>query len=135
MAVKDIRSNVKQTVALTAIISSDTTTNGAVLDTADFELGLMFALDITAFTDGSYTLLLEEDDVIGFGSSSVISGDQLIGSLPVVAAASVEGADLLTVGVISNKKFVRASIVSTGTTSGATANVIATQVAENMPTS
>lgn len=133
MAVKDIRSNVKQTVALTAIISTNTTTNGAVLDTADFELGLMFAVAISAFTDGVYTLLLEEDDVIGFGSSSVISGDQLIGSLPAPIAASAQGTDLGTVGVISNKRFVRASIVSSGTSTGATASVIATQVAEQMP--
>lgn len=133
MAVKDIRSNLKQSVALTAIIATNTTTNGAVIDTADFELGLMYALDITAFTDGTYTLLLEEDDLLAFSSPSTISGDQLIGTLPVASAATTQGSDLGTVGVISNKQFVRASIVSAGTSTGATANVIVTQKAENMP--
>lgn len=133
MAVKDIRSNVKQTVALTAVITTDTTTNGAILDTADFELGLMFGLDITAFTDGTYTLALQESDDSGMAGAVAITGDKLIGTLPVATAATAQGADLGTVGVISNLRFVRAQIVSAGTTTGATANVIATQVAENMP--
>ena len=133
MAVQDIASDLQETVALTAVISSDTTTTGAVIDTADFELGLMFSLGVDAFTDGTYTLLLEEDALIGFASPTVISGDKLIGTLPAASAASAQGSILGKVGVISNERFVRASIVSTGTTSGATVNVIATEKAETMP--
>ena len=135
MAVTDIRSDLIQSNALAAAITSDTTTAGAIFDTADNELGLMFSLLAHTYTDGTYTLLLEEDDVIGFGSSSVISGDQLIGTLPVVSAATASGAALGTVGVISNKRFVRASVVSASTSTGSDIVVSCTQSAEEMPTS
>jgi len=133
MAVKDIRSNVKQTLALLATITTDTTTAGSILDTADFELGLMFAVQISAYTDGTYTLLIEESDDSGMSGAVAVTGDKLIGSLPAVSAVNAAGAALDTVGVISNLRYVRASLVSTATTSGATTQVIATEVAENMP--
>lgn len=135
MAVKDIRSNVKQILALLATISTDTTTNGAIIDTADFELGLMFAVQISDYTDGTYTLLIEESDDSGMSGAVAVTGDKLIGSLPVLSAATAQGGTLGTVGVISNLRFVRASLVSASTSTGAVAQVISTEVAENMPTS
>ncbi len=133
MAVKDIRSNLQEIVAFNQIISSITTTNGVVIDTADFELGLMFSLAATLLTGGDFTLQLQQASNLAFDEDvSLITGDQLIGTLPVIDAASVEGDVLETVGVISNLRFVRANIVST-TTDTSTIVVIATQKAENMP--
>lgn len=132
MAVKDIRSNLKEIVAFSAVINSDVTTNGAILDTADFELGLMFSVAITVFGVGSYTLLLEESDDSGMSGAVAITGDKLIGTLPVLGAATAQGATLETVGVISNLRYVRASIVSVTSTT-TTVVVTATQKAENMP--
>ena len=134
MAVKDIRSNVKQNLAFEPqVISTDTTTTGAILDTADFELGLMFAVNASAYTDGTYTLLIEESDDSGMSGAVAVTGDKLIGTLPALAAAVAEGDALETVGVISNLRFVRASIVSASTATGATIFVVSTQVAETMP--
>ena len=133
MAVKDIRSDLKVSLALEANITTDTTTAGAIFDTAQYELGLMFAVAATGYTAGTYTLLIEESDDSGLSGSNVVSGDQLIGSLPAVSAITVDGADYATVGVISNKRFVRASIVSTSSGAGAFINVTAIQKAENMP--
>ena len=133
MAVKDIRSNVKQNLALLATITTDTTTAGAILDTADFENGLMFAEQVSAWTDGTYTLLIQESADSGMSGATTVSGDKLIGSLPALGAATVQGAALETVGVIGTLRYVRASIVSASTSSGATVQVIATQVAEQMP--
>ena len=138
MAVKDIRSNVIQNNGFFATVASDTTTAGAIFDTADYELGLMFALGAFNYTDGTYTLLLEESSDAGMAGATVIGStdpDQLIGTLPVVTAATALGAEFGTVGVISNLRYVRASIVSTGTTTGSDVAVIVTQVAEEMPTS
>lgn len=137
MAVKDIKNNLLGLMALLATIVSDTTTQGVILDTADFELGLMFTLSNSLYTDGTYTLLLEESDDSGMAGATTIAGEQLIGSLPVVSAATVQSnsAALGSVGVISNKRFVRASIVSTATTSGATVAVLATQKGEVLPIS
>lgn len=133
MAVKDIRSNLLEIVALVRTIASIGTITGAILDTADFELGLMFSVNVTTFGAGeTVTLILEESDDSGMSGATVISGDQLIGTLPVLTAVVAEGATLETVGVISNKRFVRASI-STVTTNSSTIVVTATQKAENMP--
>lgn len=132
MAVKDIRSNLIQTLALSAAISTDTTTAGAILDTADNELGLMFAVEATAYTAGTYTLLLEESSDSGMSGATAISGDQLIGTLPELSAATASGGVLETVGVISNLRYVRASIVSASTGS-ATVQVLATQKGEVKP--
>lgn len=135
MAVKDIRSNVQQNLALKAVIGTDTTTTGAILDTAALELGLMFALQSTLHTDGTYTLLIEESDDAGMAGAVAVTGDKLIGTLPALSAVTAEGDQLATVGVISNLRYVRPSIVSTATTTGASLQVVSTQVAENMPTS
>lgn len=132
MAVKDIRSNLKEIVGFSAIITTNTTTAGAILDTADFELGLMFSVAITVFGAGTFTLLLEESDDSGMSGAVAITGDKLIGTLPALTAATAQGVTLETVGVISNLRYVRASIVSTGTTT-TTVVVTATQKAENMP--
>lgn len=133
MAVQDIRSNLKQSLGIYGAIASNTTTVGAIFDTADYELGLMFGMAATAYTDGTYDLLIEESDDAGMAGATTVMGDQLIGSLPSVTAAVSNGDDLATVGVISNKRYIRVSVVSTGTTTGATLLVIATQKAEVMP--
>ncbi len=132
MAVQDIRSNLKEIVGFSAIITTNTTTAGAILDTSDFELGLMFSVAITVFGAGTFTLLLEESDDSGMSGAVAITGDKLIGTLPALTAATAQGVTLETVGVISNLRYVRASIVSTGTTT-TTVVVTATQKAENMP--
>lgn len=133
MAVKDIRSNLKQTLILAGPIGTDTTTAGAILDTADFELGLMFLAGATIYVDGTYVLLIEESDDSGMAGADVITGDKLIGPLPSVSAVTSDGEVFQTVGVISNKRYVRASVVSTGTTTGATMAIIATEKGETMP--
>jgi len=134
MAVKDIKSNLLQLVGLNANITTDTTTNGAIIDTADFELGLMFALFASVVTDGDYQLVLEqsEDATMSTGVTD-ISGDQLIGTLPTIDAVAAGGAAVPTVGVISNDRYVRATIDSTNTGTGAFIYVLATEKGENLP--
>ncbi len=132
MAVNDIRSNLLETVATAGALAANGTVTGSVIDTADFELGLMFSLNVSAFTTGTFTLALFEADNVAMTGAVAITGDKLIGTLPVAIAASAEGSDLGTVGVISNLQFVRADVVGTDTSVG-TISVIATQKAENMP--
>ncbi len=134
MAVNDIRSNLKRTIVMSTVITTDTTTvTGTILDTANYELGLMFDALSPSYTDGTYTLQIVESDDSGMSGSTVVTGDKLIGPLPVVSAGIAQGTDLDTVGVISTKRYVRANVVSTATSSGATIEISATQKAENMP--
>lgn len=137
MSVKDIRSNLQQNVALTAAVTGNGTTNGAIIDTANFELGLMFNTFVNGFTDGSYTFTLEEDDVVGFGTATAIvdGDDRLIGTLAglAVSAASASGAILNTLGVIGTKQFVSLNVVAAGVTTGADIVSVVTQKGEVMP--
>lgn len=134
MALADIRSNLIEIVAFNSPITSDTTTTSSFIDTAEFELGLMFSVNLSEFNAGTFTLqLLESDDTI-IGNATVISGDQLIGPLPVLTAVTANTTALQTVGVISNKRYVWARIVSTGSTSGNNRiTVVSTQKGENLP--
>lgn len=132
MAVKDIRSNLQQTLIIAEALAANGTATGIILDTADFELGLMFELTVTSHTTGTFTLAIFESDAANMAGETPVIGDKLIGTLPVETAVVAVGAVLQTVGVISNKRYVRADVIGTDTSVG-TMRVIATQKAENMP--
>lgn len=133
MAVKDIRSNIEHVLMFTGNITTDTTTIGAILDTANFELGLMFSLTAIAYVDGTYTLELLESDDPGMAGAVPIAGDKLIGPLPVLSGVSIIGDRIQTVGIISNLRFVQGNIVSTGVSSGSNINIDALQKGESVP--
>lgn len=126
MAVKDIRSSLLPELAFSATISSDTDTVGAVIDTAQFDLGLVFNFMALNFSDGVYTPKIEEDDDVGFSSPSEIEAGRLIGSIAGVtlSALSAQGSELGSIGVFGNKRFIRITITSTGTSTGS--DVVAT---------
>ena len=138
MAVKDIASNLESTVAFSNVFSGNGTVPGAVIDTADFELGLMFALNIVVFSGGNFTVELYESDVdtitaAGTGTQIVNGSDKLIGSLPTaITGVDAEGDILPKFGVISNLRFVRVDVIGAGSADG-TVSMVATQKAENMP--
>ena len=114
----DLHSNVKQVVALDSQdITSDTTTVGNVIDTVGFE-SLEYVIQSGVITDGAYALVLEEDDVVGFGSATAVPAAEILGVLTGFVAADDNAAK--RVGSIGKKRFQRLSIVSTGTTTGAT---------------
>ena len=112
-------------------ISSDTTTNGTIIDSAAVEGGLSFYIASTAYTDGTYKLLLQEGEASNLSDAATVPDEKLIlvtGLDAVntgVTAVTADGAKYFKVGVFSNLRYVRANIVSTVTTSGATINVIA----------
>lgn len=117
-------------------ISSNTTTTGAIIDTADFDMGIYFAVDIYAYTDGTFTLKIEDGDDSGLSDAADVSTTQLVyGSLPALTAAIAEGGILAKEGIHSTKRYVRASIVSTGVTTGASVQVLAIAGAEVFKTS
>lgn len=119
MATRDGFSNKQVSSAFdTADISSDTTTAGNIIDTADFDMGVAFFTNITAFTDGVYTLLFEEGDASNLSDATTVPAEKIIGTTVSLTAAT--SGNFAGNGLFSTKRFVRLSIVSTGTTSGAT---------------
>lgn len=130
----DLHSNVFQVVAFDSQnITTDTTTVGNVIDTVGFE-SLEYLIQSGTITDGTYTLLLEEADVVGFTGSTVVPTDETLGVLTGFVAADDDAA--LRVGSIGKKQFQRLSIVSASTSTGAT-NMSSTAVLghpKHMPT-
>lgn len=138
MSIKDIRSNLQQTVATVALVTGDGTSNGSSIDTANFELGTMFTPSVGNYTDGTYNFTLDESATGAFAGEEVAivdGSDKLIGTLAglVLVAAVAEGDVLPTVGVISNLEFLRMNVVATIVTTGADVTVIVTEKGEEMP--
>lgn len=136
MPVKDNRSNFEPILIQTDIITTDTTTDGSSFDTSDFENGVTFVFLATAYTDGTYTPVLEESATGAFaGEENVIADANLIGTEAgaVISAAITEGTVLSSIGLFSTKKFVRPTIISTSTSTGATISTIIVAAPELVP--
>jgi hypothetical protein len=123
MANIDLKNDLKELVGVDIqAISSDTTTVGNIIDTAGFE-AVTFVQATGAYTDGNYTLLIEDGDDSGLSDAAAVSDDFLIGT---EAATVLSAANSVSrIGYVGKKRYVRASIVSDTTSTGATAGVIA----------
>jgi hypothetical protein len=133
MAIHEIRSNLRQVVAANLVIATDTTTAGEIIDTAHYDLGVMFSVMTSLYSAGDLALTISESDDPGMAGATVVPVDKLIGALPSATAAIGSGDDMQTVGVISTKRYLQVTVVSTNS-ANYTAVVIATLKAELMPT-
>lgn len=114
----DLHSKVQSAIALAVQnIISDTTTVGAIIDTAGFE-SLEFLIQSGTVTDGVYDFVLEEGDDSGLSDAAVVPAADILGSLTGFILTDDDTAK--RVGSIGKKRYQRLSIVSTGTTSGGT---------------
>lgn len=121
MAVRDNRS--RQLIKLgidSTVISSNTTLNGAEIDTSHYESGNAIFVQISDYTDGDYTISFQEKESSG-GSFVNIPNEKIIGNLDaLIQSADSNIEDLPFFGVFSNERFLRVRIVSTDVTIGAT---------------
>lgn len=134
----DIRSNLEVRNHIFAIVAADgVTTASASLDNADAADGVMFAMYLPVYGDGSYSMVIEESDQPATDFTAITDANMIIGASPVVvAAASAAGDVAATVGVISNKRYLRAVVTASGLgAAGATVVVQATQMPEILPVS
>ena len=135
MSVKDIKSQLQSNVAFIEEVTSDTTTNGAIIDNADYDLGIMFIVQAVAYTDGTYNFAIEESDDSAMAGATVVPTDKIIGDITSleIDAANTSGELLGSVGVFSNKRYLRMNVVSTGVTTGATISAVVVQSGEIVP--
>ena len=131
--VQDITSSLKAELAFSASVTSNTTTFGSAIDTADFDLGLNLDVALQNFTDGSYAFSLEQDDNSSFTSPTAVEADKIIGSLPTLTAETAEGDALSSFGAIDTEQFVRVVVVSTGVTTGSDVTAVSNKKAELSP--
>lgn len=120
MPIYDNATKMDVILGLEASITSDTTTTGAIIDASQYEC-LTAAMACTVRTDGTYTLKLEHGDAANLSDAETIavdSGMLIYNHLPHQSAAMTDGDNCPKEGVISIKRYVRASIVSTSVTTG-----------------
>lgn len=112
--IEDLKNNLSIRSGLAAAtIATDTTTNGIAINMQGFEGGVMM-LRVGTLTDGTYTLGVEESDSSGSGYTAIPAAR--LGATPIALAAANEHD---AIGFLANKQFVRATILSAATTSGA----------------
>ena len=101
------------------VIASDTTTAGAIIDTSGFE-SCTFLNRVSAFTDGTYTPLIEDGDDAGLSDAAPVADDFLSGTEAALVAAGDS-----SIGYVGKKRYVRISFVSASTSTGATVDSVA----------
>lgn len=122
---QDLHNNIKPSVALdVAAISSDTTTVGNTIDTADYG-SLEFVFVAGTLTDGAYAIALFEGDASDMSDETEVAAADLLGDAPSIAATDDD--TVARVGYRGNKRYVRPKVTSTGTTSGGTLGAVAIQ--------
>lgn len=139
MATMEVVTKSNVYLVASAVIASNTTTAGAILDTAHFDRGLSFYIAASAYTDGTYKLTFTEGDDSGLSDGTTVGSEKIVvvtGTDAVnvgVTAVTAAGGVFFKAGVHSTKRYVRANVVSTAVTTGATIQVVAQMNAENVP--
>jgi hypothetical protein len=126
---QDLYNEIKLKPALNIqTIATNTTTAGNIIDTQGFE-SLTFAFFMGTLTDGDYTVLLEEGDASNLSGSNVVADGDMIPESGGEASASftADGDDnkVSKLAYKGTKRYVRLSIVSTSTSSGAVCGALA----------
>ena len=134
MPVKDNNSSNVLTSSDGATVATDTTTTFITsIDTKDLDNGISFGLLVTAYTDGDYALVIQDS-----ADNSVfadVDSSMVIGTPVSVDAAYTEGDAIPKIGVFGTRRYLRATVVSTNTSTGATMQVVTQQSNEVVPSS
>lgn len=121
----DLHNNVNDVLALAiSSITTNTTTVGAIIDTAGYE-SIEFVIQSGTLTDGTYTVTLEDGDDAALADAATITSTYLLGTFPSFIAT--EDDTVKRIGTNTKKRYVRLSIVSTGVTTGGTMAATAVQ--------
>ncbi len=145
MAVKDIRSNlISQFMGSITVAAGATTAMAGVIDTADYELGMMATAQVTTVgTATSATLAWQESDAAAGPFVTVTDTDRIIGSgvIDVTALSIVPAATptvttenrMVTLGLISNLRYLQLAVVDVGGNGATVVSGFAQQMAEMKP--
>ena len=125
MAKRELKSTTSPVVALnTTAISSDTTTNGVIIDTAGYE-SILFVIQSGTITDGTYTPLIQEGDDSGLSDAASVVDADLTNTEASVAFAATDDNAVKSIAYVGDKRYVRLNIVSASTSSGGTLSAVA----------
>lgn len=127
---RDLHNNIKLSPALNpGAITSNTSTNGLVIDTKGFD-SLEFAVQSGTLTDGTYTVKLQHGDVANLSDAVDCAADEVIaGGAATIAFAATDDNVVKKIGYRGKaiKRYVRVVVTTTGVTSGGTVAAVAVQ--------
>lgn len=136
MPTRDNTSDQRVVMAMNSNITGNTDTTSEIIDTADFDMGVMFASALQAFTDGAYAFAISESDDAGMAGATVVGAEKIIESLPTLdTAITALNAQWKVFGVHSTKRYLQITVTSTGVTTGAQVVVAAIMKGEYSPQS
>jgi hypothetical protein len=120
MSVRDLKNNVEREFAIYEVVTSDGTLTGQpVIDTADYDSGLMFDFAAPVWAAGSVAPVIwqSEDDGATDPYTMVDPDVNLIGTYAdaTVSAAIAPNDSIPTLGVVGNKRYLRLRPVASGT--------------------
>lgn len=123
---KDMYNNIKQLNALDIqAIATDTTTAGEIIDTKGFN-ALTFVFQTGTVTDGDYAILIQDGDNSALSDAAAVADGDLLGLESGASfAADTDDNKTARIGYRGTKRYVRLSVVSDNTTTGATVGAIA----------
>ena len=141
MAVRDMITTMLTRLSSYNLITTNTTVNGTIIDTAPFPLGVSYFMIAPGFTDGVYKLTFTEGEESDLSDGVTVTADKIVPIQDPVQDAVNTGSEKITLlgnlaqraGLHSTKRYVRANVVSTGVTTGATVAVWCTLGAEVLP--
>ena len=110
----DLHSNVKVAIGIgsTDGQAAGASTVSAIIDTLGFE-SFEWLIDVGTITTGTFSLTLEEDDVVGFGTATAVPAANLVGASPTWIATDDD--QVRRVGIIGKKRFQRLTLVGAAT--------------------
>ncbi|MBC3889508.1 hypothetical protein GH810_14435 [Acetobacterium paludosum] len=123
---KDMYNNIKQQNAFNSqAITTNTTVNGEIIDTAGFN-SLTFIVKAGTITDGDYAVSLMEGDNAALTDAALVADADLLG-LEAGASFTADTDDNKTtrIGYRGNKRYVRLSITTTNVTTGGAISAVA----------
>lgn len=124
---KELYSSYKVSNALdTQAITTDTTTAGDIIDTAEYG-SLLFVIQSGTLTDGTYTVLIHEGDDSGLSDAAAVADADLTNTESSASFAATDDNTVTKIGYVGSKRYVRLSLVSASTSSGGTLGAIAIQ--------
>lgn len=100
-------------------ISSDTTTNGAIIDTQG-SYSVMWAIHSGTITDGVYNVQIREGDNSSLSDGTLTTADFIIGDVADARFVAADDNAVKKIGYAGKKRYVRLEIVSTSVTTGGT---------------
>lgn len=122
---KDLYNKILQKVAFnTQAISTDTTTNGEIIDLQGFD-SATFIIQSGSLTDGTYTPLIHEGNESDLSDAGAVADADLIGTEAAAAFSATDDNKSKRIGYVGGKRYIRLSLVSASTSTGGTLSAVA----------